>query len=53
MVLEGMTNQQIAAKLVVSVRTVESHLHRAMRKVGVSSRHDLSEQLGSLIMPGS
>ncbi|QIK63106.1 hypothetical protein G7068_07755 [Leucobacter viscericola] len=47
LVLEGMTNQQIAAKLVVSVRTVESHVHRVMRKVGVKSRHDLKERLGS------
>lgn len=47
LVLTGMTNQQIASKLVVSVRTVESHLHRVMRKFGVKSRHELKERLGS------
>jgi len=37
----GLTNAQIAEQLVVSVRTVESHLYRAMQKLGVSDRHDL------------
>lgn len=36
------TNQQIADELVLSPRTVESHVHRAMRKVGVQRRADLA-----------
>jgi len=32
---------EIADRLVVSVRTVESHIHRAMHKLGVSDRRDL------------
>ncbi|PRA82189.1 helix-turn-helix transcriptional regulator [Microbacterium sp. MYb66] len=35
----GYSNQEIATRLVLSVRTVESHMHRIMRKLGVSSRH--------------
>jgi DNA-binding CsgD family transcriptional regulator len=38
---EGVSNAEIADRLVVSVRTVESHLYRAMRKLGVSDRRDL------------
>ena len=37
----GMSNAEIADRLVVSRRTVESHLYRAMRKLGVSDRRDL------------
>ena len=38
---EGLTNTQIAERLVLSVRTVESHLYRAMQKLGVRDRRDL------------
>lgn len=38
---QGLTNAQIADRLVLSVRTVESHLYRAMQKLGVSDRRDL------------
>jgi DNA-binding CsgD family transcriptional regulator len=37
---QGLTNTQIAERLVLSVRTVESHLYRAMQKLGVSDRRD-------------
>ena len=42
---EGYSNQEIANRLVLSVRTVETHLHRAMRKLHVSSRHAISTVL--------
>lgn len=41
MAREGLTNPEIADRLVLSVRTVESHLYRAMGKLGVSDRRDL------------
>ncbi|MDA0184085.1 helix-turn-helix transcriptional regulator, partial [Solirubrobacter phytolaccae] len=37
----GLSNAQIAERLVLSVRTVESHVYRAMQKLGVNDRHDL------------
>ena len=37
----GFSNHEIAERLVLSVRTVESHLYRAMRKLGISDRRDL------------
>jgi DNA-binding NarL/FixJ family response regulator len=37
----GHTNQEIAAQLVISVRTAESHRAHIMEKLGLSSRADL------------
>jgi DNA-binding NarL/FixJ family response regulator len=37
----GLSNQQIATDLVLSIRTVESHVYHALRKLGLSSRHSL------------
>jgi len=38
----GMTNKQIAQTLFVTVKTVETHLHRAYQKLDVSSRAQLA-----------
>ena len=37
----GASNRDIAARLVVSVRTVENHLQHAYRKLGVDNRREL------------
>ena len=44
---EGMTNRQIAGRLVVTPKTVEWHLTHAYAKLGVSSRRELADALGS------
>jgi DNA-binding NarL/FixJ family response regulator len=38
----GLTNEQIANRLVVSIRTVHNHLHQAYTKLGIHRRADLS-----------
>jgi ATP/maltotriose-dependent transcriptional regulator MalT len=42
----GLSNREIAQRLVVSVRTVESHLYQASAKLGVAGREGLLEVLG-------
>jgi DNA-binding CsgD family transcriptional regulator len=41
----GLTNREVAARLFLSVSTVESNLRRAYRKLGVRSRAELSHKL--------
>ncbi len=41
----GLTNRQIADELVVSVRTIESHLYQIYAKLQVSGRSELSDVL--------
>jgi DNA-binding CsgD family transcriptional regulator/tetratricopeptide (TPR) repeat protein len=48
LVVAGLSNKQIAERLVMSVRSVEGHLYRACQRVGVSSR----EQLAAIIRRG-
>jgi DNA-binding NarL/FixJ family response regulator len=36
----GNTNKEIAAKLVLSIHTIERHLQNAYRKIGVRNRAD-------------
>jgi DNA-binding CsgD family transcriptional regulator len=44
---QGLTNAQIARELYVAEKTIEGHLIRAFRKLGVHSRRQLSEILSS------
>jgi len=42
----GLTNREIADRLVVAVRTIEGHLDRAFAKLGVHRRDELVDVLG-------
>ena len=42
LVARGLTNQQIANQLFLSVRTVESHVRGALAKAGITSRTELA-----------
>lgn len=44
----GMSNRAIAEQLTLSVRTVESHIYRAMARCGIASR----DELAALLRPG-
>jgi DNA-binding CsgD family transcriptional regulator len=46
LVAEGLTNREIAERLYLSVRTVESHVYQARAKVGARSRNELGRLVG-------
>jgi DNA-binding CsgD family transcriptional regulator len=46
LVVEGRTNREVAAALVLGERTVEAHLTHIYAKLGVRSRIELAHTLG-------
>ena len=45
LIAAGLSNHAVAEKLMLSVRTVESHIYRAMAKTGTTSRDELAALL--------
>jgi DNA-binding CsgD family transcriptional regulator len=46
LIAEGLSNRAVAERLTLSVRTVESHLYRAMSRTGTTNREELAGLLG-------
>jgi DNA-binding NarL/FixJ family response regulator len=45
LVATGLSNKEIAERLVTSVRTVEGHVYRAYQRLGAESREELVEMI--------
>ena len=52
LVAEGLTNRQIAARLAVSERTVDSHVAHVLAKLGVAARAQVAAWVAREAAPG-
>jgi DNA-binding NarL/FixJ family response regulator len=52
LVADDLTNKQIADRLVLSERTVETHITNIFNKLGINSRAQVSRWLTGLVEPG-
>ena len=43
--VDGLTNREIAERLFVTIKTVETHLMAVYRKLGIKSRDELEDAL--------
>ena len=45
LVVQGLSNRDVAERLTLSVRTVEGHIYKAMTKTGTATREELAALL--------
>jgi DNA-binding NarL/FixJ family response regulator len=48
---DGLSNRDVAAAMYVSLKTVEAHLSRVYRKLGIRSRAELARRMDLLELP--
>ena len=44
---DGLTNREIGDRLLLSPRTVSSHLYRSFPKLGITDRHQLRDVIAN------
>jgi DNA-binding NarL/FixJ family response regulator len=47
LILEGLGNKQIAARLSISTKTVNNHVYNLFQKLGINSRFELISRLAA------
>lgn len=47
-VAQGLSNREVAERLVISKRTADTHIERILNKLGVASRTEIPEALGGV-----
>jgi len=52
LVAQGLSNKEIASRVFLSERTVETHVSNILDKLGVNSRVEISTWVAHELMPG-